>query len=533
MKRKIILRLSYLIAFLTVFWSCHNEDFANGKAEPQRNNANFFLHSTKGGAAARGGVDYVSILETYNREKDFLSTMSDQQGMPIWDKMQVLDNGEKTVLYVPLSADRNGLSSLLIVNIDEENAVSRLQNFTNGYLEAYVYNADNPTAKRKLLMDTFLQMDFFTFGHQEFTNLPKDIYKGSTEYNRLNILDAKIQVEQNRGFIYNTICTTYHYCVHGHSASNCDYGHCTCGGLISCFMVTSCTTSATWIDDDPFPSFPGGGGGGGGPGGCNSCPTNTPPKDPCMMNTVFYRIKPGCLGNAGDPGIDDLDDPCVKTKKMFQKPKVQQAIRDVSSQAKQAALDVNEGEIGRIEKNGDFYPADVSEDHHVTFNNINGATGIYHNHTYNGAKIHSPADIYSILNFAQQQPSSNYGDAYVGMIGAQKCYPVVAGCYRMFHYLIRFSGTTADLSQSFTEDEILKFEKDYKDLESELREKPLFVDFLGDVTLNKKGYEKLFFETLAKMGLSNKVILQRVDDDDKIYNINLDANGIPEAIPCP
>lgn len=80
---------------------------------------------------------------------------------------------------------------------------------------------------------------------------------------------------------------------------------------------------------------------------------------------------------------------------------MQQAIGAVTDQAKKAALDAYEGEIGRIEKNGDFYPADVSEDHHVTFNNINGATGIYHNHTYNGAKIHSPADIFSILSFVK------------------------------------------------------------------------------------------------------------------------------------
>ncbi|WP_294322433.1 hypothetical protein [uncultured Chryseobacterium sp.] len=314
MKRKIILRLSLMIVFLTVFWSCHSEDFTNGKAEPQRNNANFFLHSEKGGAAAKGGVDYVSILETYNREKDFLSTMPDQQGMPIWDKMQVLDNGEKTVLYVPLSADRTGLSSLLIVNIDEENAVSRLQNFTNDYLEAYVYNADNPTAKRKLLMDTFLQMDFFTFGHQEFTNLPKDLYKGSTEYNRLNIPEVKIEAEQNKGFIYNTVCTTFHYCVHGQGTSSCDYGNCTCGGFIKCFVVTSCTTTATWIDD-PFPSFPGshsGGGGGGTPG-------PQPPVDPCVMNTVFYRVQPGCLGSGGD--INNLDNPCEILARNLQKAK--------------------------------------------------------------------------------------------------------------------------------------------------------------------------------------------------------------------
>lgn len=49
MKRKIILSLSFLIVSLTILWSCHNEDFTNGENNPQRNNANFFKHSQKGG----------------------------------------------------------------------------------------------------------------------------------------------------------------------------------------------------------------------------------------------------------------------------------------------------------------------------------------------------------------------------------------------------------------------------------------------------------------------------------------------------
>lgn len=181
-----------------------------------------------------------------------------------------------------------------------------------------------------------------------------------------------------------------------------------------------------------------------------------------------------------------------------------------------------------------FYVADVSEDHHVIFNDISGAKGAYHNHTYKGAKIHSPEDIFSILGFAQVQPTvANYGDAYIGMIGAEKCYPDVPECFRMFHYIIRFSGTTADLSKNFTEDEMKKFENKFIDREGELKEKLPYVNFLGDITLNKKGYEKLFFETLNNMDLSGKIILQRVDDDGIIYNINLDANGMPKATPCP
>lgn len=132
-----------------------------------------------------------------------------------------------------------------------------------------------------------------------------------------------------------------------------------------------------------------------------------------------------------------------------------------------------------------------------------------------------------------QTNASNYGSVYVGMIGAEKCYPVTAGCYRMFHYIIRFSGTASDLTKNYTEDEMKKLKIYFKKRESDLRETLPYVDFLGDITLNKKGYEKLFFETLDKMELSDKVILQRIDDDGTINNINLDANGIPEAIPCP
>ncbi|OVE58566.1 hypothetical protein [Chryseobacterium mucoviscidosis] len=83
MKRKIILRLSFLIALLVILWSCRNEDFVQAEKNPQRNNRDFFKHSKSGGINAKSGIDYVAILEAYNREKNFLSTMPDQQGMPI------------------------------------------------------------------------------------------------------------------------------------------------------------------------------------------------------------------------------------------------------------------------------------------------------------------------------------------------------------------------------------------------------------------------------------------------------------------
>lgn len=461
--------------------------------------------------------------------------MPDQEGVPMWEKMRVLDVDDKAVLYVPLSSDNTSLSSLILVTVDGNNNVSVLRNFTNDYLKIYAYNSDYPADKRKFLMDTFLQMDFLCFKQQEFTNLPTDLYGGSAEYNRLNILEVTKENMNNGKFIYGSFCATIHACVNGCTLLTCDYDNCQHGG--KCHVWKSCTNTVDWVDDPStsYPSAPSCGPGCGGGGGGTPGSGGTPPKDLCALtggNKPFYRMLTGC-NDSGNTDIPGLDDPCLKTQTLLNDANAQQAIADVTEQAKKAANDINEGEIDRIEKNGQFTAADVSADHHVTFNNINGAKGIYHSHTFNGAKMHSPPDINFVLNLASGQTSaSNYGDVYVGMIGAEKCYPAAAGCFRIRHYLIRFIGTTSDLATSFSEDQMKKFNKDYRDRAHELTEVLPYVDFLGDV-LNNKGVEKLFFDTLAKMGLTGKVMLQRIDDDGTVNNINLDANGVPTAMPCP
>jgi hypothetical protein len=529
MKNKFFLWLSLLITLSVVLHSCRNEDFAKSETNPQRNNADFFKH--KSSIYSKAGVDYISILEAYNTQTNFIAQMPDQKGMPIWDKMQVVDTETTTGLMIPLSYDNETMSSILFATLDERNEITGVKDYDNALLKNIVYDERIDLNFREQMFRTFMHMDNHTFGTERFTNIPNDLFKGlkyDNENGRIWIKDfniSSVQVVPNETakFLYIEDCGPVWSCKNHETWSNCD--HCA-----ACF-TTGCGYTVIWIPDESFPgspSFPGGAGGGGGgtPG------SGTPPKDPCTFNAeVFYRMLSGCSGGGVNPDLDLTDDPCLETQALLNNPKAQQAIADVTVQAKKAALDINEGEIGRIEKNGEFYPADVSDDHHVTFNDITGAKGIYHSHTFNGAKMHSPPDIFSIFNFAKEQSSTNHGDAYVGMIGAIKCYPATTNCYRMRHYLIRFIGTASDLSKVITEDEMKKFNKDYRDREHELTEILPYVDFLGD-ELNNKGVEKLFFETLAKMGLSGKVMLQRIDDDGTINNINLDANGIPQDMPC-
>ena len=154
-----------------------------------------------------------------------------------------------------------------------------------------------------------MQMDFLTFGNQRFTNLPTDLFSGSTEYNRLDIADVKFENQDNGKFLYVTACTTVHYCVHGHGTSNCDYGNCTCGTPIKCFLTTSCNTITVWVDDPTGSGLPGGGGGGGGGG----VPGPQPPTDPCTNGLgVFYRMAPGCNTSGTSDFGDLIVDPCAK-----------------------------------------------------------------------------------------------------------------------------------------------------------------------------------------------------------------------------
>lgn len=216
-------------------------------------------------------------------------------------------------MYIPLSSDETSLSSLLLVSVDVNNEVSVVRDYNTNYLKNYVYNTENPKGKRKFLMDTFMQMDFLTFGQQRFTNLPLDLYEGAGIYNRINLTHVENQSFNNGKFLYETLCATLHACANDCPLTTCDYNNCDHHGL--CWYIDfGCNTTSEWVDDPSGSGLPPGGtiGGGGGASGCNTCPSNTPPKDDCAMLNVFYRMKPECNSGTGDGGELPLEDPCLR-----------------------------------------------------------------------------------------------------------------------------------------------------------------------------------------------------------------------------
>lgn len=524
MRKKIILRLSILTAFMVLLWSCRNEDFAKSETNPQRNNSEFFKH--KSTAYAKNGTDYIRILEDYNKETDFLSKMPDQKGMPIWEKMYAIETENGAGIMIPLSHDNESMSSILFVNLDEKSTVTGVRDYDNSILRDIVYNQKISKENREQLFLTFMFMDNRTFGNEFFIGIPKDMFigqKSDDEYGVMWLRDfepsSKVTTQQaGRLMIIETCFLALHCTHHGPGICDAESGCTECG-------TTFCNYTVVGTADDPFPTIPGGGAPGGG-GGCNDCtpggwPPSGPnvPENPCGGNTVssvFYRPAPGCGGGT----IPEIDDPCEKTKNLLKKQEVKDVVNDLENHLNSSVG----GEKGwRLNKSGPPTQTTQNSDHSVNFGNPSTMNGGYHNHTGTKVDIFSATDIATLIEITRYQSLGNANNAFMGLIAPNG-----------IHYVIRFSGNHSDLpANAFNEDqqEIWNFAQFavYRDL---LKDSNFYSTINGEKVLNNKGLEQLFFKTIEKMNLQNRVILQKVDDNN-VSTINKNSDGTTEEIPCP
>ena len=502
-----------MMSVLFTLWQCHSEDFNLAENNPKRNNSDFFKHDSSGGLTGRAGVDYVSILEDYNDEHNFLATMPDQEGMPIWGKMKVIDTQEATGLMIPLSFDNETLSSLLFVIVDSENMVKGTNNITNEHLKELVYNAEYSKALREKLMNSFIMMDYEVFGNDFFCNIPEDLYIGhKIDGNRLvyggnqgNLTTLYTQSATNKAMVVEeTSCTTTYHCTHHGGQIGCD-------GCPEC-QTTTCSTVITVVftDDEDFPKgggdTPGDGGGGVGNGDAGGPTEPGQPKDPCASSSAFYRLMPSCAGSDTDI---PLMNPCEKIK-------VQRADNEFSK--RQDSLQGKTGltkETGYIQKWGGSYEykdnggstantntlalPEVASNTYIKgymHTHINDAT----NAENKGIKMFSPADVAYFMDLVKnaQTQGHSLSDVYGTMVTSTG------------NYQIRFTGNQYQI-KTFT-----KQDTDYHN--------DSYSNFMKDFMINSKKLELGFLKYIQKEMLLYGITLYRMNSDGTTTEIKLNTD---------
>lgn len=250
--------------------------------------------------------------------------------------------------------------------------------------------------------------------------------------------------------------------------------------------------------------YPGEGGGGGG-GGCetfNNC--GGPPR-----------------GGGGVPPTPK--DPCEKTKGMLDSQKNKDITNDLKNHMESGAR----GEKGwRDNKTGTPTPTTQNGDHSVNFGDPSTMNGGYHNHTGTTVDMFSATDIDTFLDIVRYQNVGNTGNAYFGMVAPNS-----------IHYIMYFNGSHTDLPPAgdYSEVDIAVWnlyiiKNAWNILNRDTS--GTYCNILTN-TLNSKGLEKIFFDTVKKMGLTNKITLQKVEPDNKASTVNQNPDGTITNIPCP
>lgn len=234
----------------------------------------------------------------------------------------------------------------------------------------------------------------------------------------------------------------------------------------------------------------------------------------------------GGSGNGGGNGYPYLQDqtPCEKTKNRLTQAGVQPKIEELKQQSTLA------GEKGvKFMLDGTPSPTITGGTHSVNFGDKTGYAGGYHNHTPTGIPMFSPPDIDQLLGFARAQPTSsdNTKNAYLGVVAPNG-----------MHYVINFNGTYQDALTNFSQEDLNKITKIYRDTEKDLTDfgKNGNTYINPDGTINNLGAEMLFFKMLKSMGLDGKINLQRIEtvaNNDIVKNIDFNGSNQITVISCP
>ncbi|MCY1661422.1 hypothetical protein [Chryseobacterium sp. SL1] len=227
-------------------------------------------------------------------------------------------------------------------------------------------------------------------------------------------------------------------------------------------------------------------------------------------------------GGGGNPNPQNPKTPCEKTKNLLTKPDVQAVVSNLKNHLSSGAG----GEKGwKFNKVGNPTETSNNSEHSVTVGDPSLINGTYHNHTGTKVDIFSATDIATLIEIARYQSIGNAGNAFSGLVAPNG-----------IHYVIYFNGSHADLppSGSYSETDIKVWEIKMLRMKDNLLNDSNFYNMInGTKVLNEKGLEQIFFSVLQKMGLQDKIVLQKIDNlTNKILNIEQSSDGTIITASC-
>ena len=140
--------------------SLTNPELSNNREEL------FFKDVPNNKLTSKEGSSIETFLENENKETQFLQTISDQKGLPIWGNLKTFKNksltnknSESSITIIPLTDNDKNLSSLLFVD-SKSNGKTTIYSITNDELFEIVDNQEIPKEIRETIL-----MQFFTSVH--------------------------------------------------------------------------------------------------------------------------------------------------------------------------------------------------------------------------------------------------------------------------------------------------------------------------------------------------------------------------------
>lgn len=212
--------LFFLIAFTIL--GCRNEFNSIDDIRENSRAKEFFSRQQNANNKNSDAEDLLPVLEKINNKNEFLSKLSDQKGIPVWENAfsksfehkskHAHDDHAHEMLYVPLiNPEKKHLTSILFVeNPDDENP--KVYSITNDELLEYVNNKEIKPKERESMLLTFLAIDNQIFGDRKYSNIPNQLFENIKTKENFKSFTIKQKEESGTHSKYVMSCVDVYHC---------------------------------------------------------------------------------------------------------------------------------------------------------------------------------------------------------------------------------------------------------------------------------------------------------------------------------